>query len=1146
MSEKLSVSEFASKIKAKYPEYANVDDDILAERIVEKYPEYKDKVNLGPGIGRTVAGLLSEIAIGEGSKLAGAKAGFKAGIRTGDPRKAAIGATLGYITGGTVGGVGGSVTAQKIEGQEDLSTGRIVADTALTLIPGGLGKTQKGAGFLPRLAEEGAKRAAGGAIIAATGAQIEKGIEQGELLTQDELLSIAGTGAALNLGLGAAGELLKKAYPKFGGKGSEILNEAYEKGDPDAMQVVETVAGENPVGRGSRFKRMIFERIAPSKLIGKGATLNSIRAKNEAEAAVDLASQVRKTINNVTADATDREKAQLDDYVTNKSSELPARFQPIKDTLDDARAKIDQYQNTIYELYSSGDIKVDPRIAAKIKDSIKAKDYFTREYRFYEDSSYRPSADAENKLRMRMAKDGADDDEINKFIQGLEDSRTDSVKLMNVVSGNKRVFKQKDLSLSKELREYLGEYEEVGEKMFGTISRLGKLASYEAGNRRIANEMLRNNIGKTFAPGEVPEGFEQLYIRGRPMRDGDKRVPRKLKTPDGYVESSKLQEGNTIYVPADVNRALNELYGSGVVKDSIPWVARMIRDTLATTTSAAKFARVPLNAASYPVQLFGNMVLVAGQGFNPFRGYKKGLGVAVNEALPDRFKTGKISLLELNRLKELGIVNKGVTASDIRDGFKNGIAPKFFQKAVKGVGNAYNTFDTAQRISVFENYKKFLKDSIPDSDINRMGQREFEQLAADLTNDTYMNYDRINKGLRGLSRYGVLNEFGAFNFELARTTWNQARLAKTMVDGSFANKLKEDYGINLDPGTAKKIQREGYKRFAALSAVLTAGTTIPMVLNREGGVTEEKEKALRETALAPWEQDQALHLRLDGTKGRAANLGYQIPTAELSSIAEAGWRDRESFLGATGGMIDALWGKYGGDLTINMKNIVGAVNNLDPSTGKQISERPDGSLGQKFDLIGWYLGDTFTPGTISDLKKLDERETTDNILRYLLGYRVRNFDIVEGAGYKFRDINKNLRGLSSSYSSDTYKKENLEGSYNRHNGIYQQNLREAIKHVNNLRTLEVTEDKIQESLKKSFSKGQVENIMQGKVDSMPISSGVRISDRAGKIKRYAELAKKMPEPMVLRMLQEDFDDKKIKGADVRAVIRLMQMENYPR
>lgn len=43
-----SISEFAKRIKSKYPEYADKDDTDLVTRWVKKYPEYKDKVSFEP------------------------------------------------------------------------------------------------------------------------------------------------------------------------------------------------------------------------------------------------------------------------------------------------------------------------------------------------------------------------------------------------------------------------------------------------------------------------------------------------------------------------------------------------------------------------------------------------------------------------------------------------------------------------------------------------------------------------------------------------------------------------------------------------------------------------------------------------------------------------------------------------------------------------------------------------------------------------------------------------------------------------------------------------------------------------------------------------------------------------------------------
>lgn len=43
---KVSVKDFAAKIKAKYPDYKDVDDTELTNKIIAKYPEYKDQVEL--------------------------------------------------------------------------------------------------------------------------------------------------------------------------------------------------------------------------------------------------------------------------------------------------------------------------------------------------------------------------------------------------------------------------------------------------------------------------------------------------------------------------------------------------------------------------------------------------------------------------------------------------------------------------------------------------------------------------------------------------------------------------------------------------------------------------------------------------------------------------------------------------------------------------------------------------------------------------------------------------------------------------------------------------------------------------------------------------------------------------------------------
>lgn len=45
MPDKVTIKEFAKKVKEKYPEYKDVDDTELTKKLIEKYPEYKDKVD---------------------------------------------------------------------------------------------------------------------------------------------------------------------------------------------------------------------------------------------------------------------------------------------------------------------------------------------------------------------------------------------------------------------------------------------------------------------------------------------------------------------------------------------------------------------------------------------------------------------------------------------------------------------------------------------------------------------------------------------------------------------------------------------------------------------------------------------------------------------------------------------------------------------------------------------------------------------------------------------------------------------------------------------------------------------------------------------------------------------------------------------
>ncbi len=142
-----------------------------------------------PSLGTVGKGLVAEVALGEGLKYGLTTAGFLIG--------GPLGAAIGYGTGALIGGVTGSLAAQRIEGRDEYSWGRVAGDTLLNTLPP-FGKVAKGAKLLPKLAIRGGTGAAVGATASAT----QQLIDEGEI-DMDRLLVASATGGALNIGLGA-------------------------------------------------------------------------------------------------------------------------------------------------------------------------------------------------------------------------------------------------------------------------------------------------------------------------------------------------------------------------------------------------------------------------------------------------------------------------------------------------------------------------------------------------------------------------------------------------------------------------------------------------------------------------------------------------------------------------------------------------------------------------------------------------------------------------------------------------------------------------------------------------------------------------------------------------------------------------------
>ena len=1178
----------------------------LSDYVAQKKQQALDNVKPeDPTLGQIGTGIVKELAIGEGAKYAGTTLGSIVPV---------VGTTAGYLIGGTIGGIAGSIVAQREEGREDISWGRVTADTLLNLMPFGTGKIGKGAKVVkqaskstdkvfPKLLEKAtdigkaqAARAATGAGISVGAQQVEKGIEEQRFLTPKELLVAGGTGAALNIGIGALADGLGDIYrKKFAGKTDAEVNANYKKGDPDTVTFVDQTTGGDPKGKFSRLLDVINSYAIPTKIIGPKTSKLIRQYRQQGQAAMDFAGRARKQINNLTKNYTEDQKKRLDSYMSGETKELGEDLLESKTIIDSVRKEIGEYQKTLVELYEKGVLDMNEVTFNKIKKSISDGNYLRKEYQMFVDPKYKPTLQQQNALKNRLIVELQEsarknlkeqgksnkqiEDTVNssfqeysqeaeRKIRGLLDARDDPDALSNL-------FKRRELQ-SKEMDDFLGIITDPGERLFGTVSRLGRDVTKQKGLFELGNMLVKNGVAKVISSGEqIPSGYVPLKV-GRKLQNkyGRQRADVPLEKPqyqdimtgtrykdeasafkDGVPmsriskvtkESKIVNEGEQVYVPKEVDTAINNLNQSGKLDESNVWTEGFITKLVSTTTGLSKFVKVPLSIAAYPVQFFGNAFMVSSMGMNPFKNYGKNLMVAVSDLNSKNFREGKffgfdtkLTLSQMKRLKELDLIDRGVTASDIREGLNKGFLSKVTRAVTEPFGKLYSIFDTAQRLAVFDSYKEIIKKGLSPEDFAKLPKDKLEEMAAELTNSTYQNYGRINPAMRYLSRIGVLQEFAAFNLEQLRTLYNQASFIRSLKNGKFSKDIKDEFGVEFDQKFANEL---GNKRLIAATAGLTAATAGLTMYNRNNGIDEETEIALRRTATPSYNENAKLLFSMDGDKLKITNASYQMPVAELTSVFEAGLRG-EGFVDSVGSSFSALYDKFIGEGTMNFNNFFAAINNFDPNTGNKISTEPK-ELDRFKEQAKYYALETFTPTGLGNLK---DKTKLDIAGRFLLGLRTQNTTISDGFGFKMRDLKDNLGVIRTSYASDLKSDKNMVQSYKANNEVYKRNLAQIIVHVEDLRTLGKSEEEIDALLKKNKVSEDIRKAsLAGKVLDMPLAVGIS-GTKEERRKNLTDLYDSFPPEIGKLMLTEAKTSDKISQKTLDSVLRLSKMKKlYPK
>ena len=1098
-----------------------------------KLPEGFSVINESPTTGDIVKGVGAEIGIGVGGQLAGTAIGtaILPGIGTG----------IGYVVGSVGSGITGSIAAQKIEGQDDISWGRAIAAGLINLAPGGSAKSVKGGVKITNavVGRAAAKEGAKGAAFGVTEATSRALIDEGRLPTKEELAQYGGAGALFGTSLGAATPKIGKTFDKFLGKSTRQIDEDIASGviefkDLKQISKVEGAEGEK-VLRGTveqvkarvkseaavevlvddaplvGVKARLLSILAPSKVVGKEARNEALRFKKLAAADEELGSKIEKKVSAAIAkDASVEAKVEkflaggdidpslgrLGDELTvyrNRLDELqgeviqqlevdhmanlgPEKLAKVTDKILKLKgvAETKSIRKEISKLAKQKEgLEATPNLIRKIKKSREDQNFTRREYKMFTDSEFVPSAKlrgaAVEEFAQTLLKRGqrktitSARTEASRHFDKLEKKSARSRKLAEsrgaAAQPLKAALKQRK-NVGAAERAWLGEITDTGERIRGTLSGVGKMVARNKTDANIATILQKNGLA---VPSESKvEGLMELRL--------------------------KSGEPTGLHVKPEVQASINRIYLDGAQARSSNPIIGGVQDLYSSAVGLSKATKVLLNPPSYAVQFYGNTMNLLGMGVNPLGGAGRGIRLALAEfggldyiMSPSGSEARQAFLKEMNDMTKYGIKGENILESDIRDAFERGLFSKAIEKPVGFFGKAYAVPDTVGRYVGWKAQQETLKKIYPHLD-----DESVKRLGAEIINDTYQNYDRLSGTVKSLSRSGIIPQFASFTAEFIRNQYNQAKIIKQMLGGTFG----ADLGVDIGEANLTAMRLEGAKRMTALTTIYAGTAAAIDALNADGGVTDENKDAIQDS-LPSWDNHKKLAIRMseDGKSGSYANMSYVAPQALGMAAFDAAMSDTP---------LDNLRGmlveEFFGEGSFVNRGLMEAVNNRN-DRGNKISYNENDLINAK-ERLGYFIKETFRPGISREIDKMDEAArgvgdlTVSQVLARQVGYRINTFNLAENNKFMQMESVDNANGSKREYTSErdrgNLRPEDLEAVYQNANKSYLANMQQVRKSDDNLKkTNHTLDERIQVMKDAGVSSKNILATINGKYSDIP-------------------------------------------------------------
>ena len=819
-----------------------------------------------------------------------------------------VGGIGGFIVGGPVGAAVGASTLsgvgnwidQKLQEREtgrEVKMGQVGGAMVGAALPGSVATrfVMKTQGFLrPMLI-----RATEGGIAAATATTVEKAIDEGRLPEfKEEVLPSAAMGATFG---GVAGGV-ERRYAQAGrfitnnaaaqaaqlGTGASVglyvYNREKERGNENALTAAAgaTIAAYGATHVPSLLMRIekdsLKRAVSPESVVGGEVKKQAIERINAVKAyedeAIELATLAKK-------EADKWNKANPNDLVYDAdiistmegkagSDAIPAPLRPI---IYEFRQRRAEYSEEILRNYDNLPQDIRETIQRKMED----ESYLRRAYAAHDPNAKRGvdfDADADRQAYHKelsesiynQARKEADESGGKKLPMSMEDAESSASATMHRMLGDvyyaasgkvgvktgasvgSPIMKRHELS---ELgRKWLGEVKDPFMVMKSTLSAQSRLVVHSKYDEQMADFLLKSGIGTT-----TPQAQGGLV---------------KMTSGDRPIIGEKLSQ---IYVPEQFAKALGEVMSPNLFGDG-PVMANLMK--AATFSKAMKtVGNIP---EALPTQAMGNLLLAATSGKVNF----SNLAIGVKMAMRDLGWTGgdplkSVEIIrELKELRSLGVLRGGVDSEELRSFMSMAAREKKTSTVLDKFSKIYGFADVAARYAI---YKGNLKEAQQMYGSTGMSLDAMKKMAARQTMDDFVTQEMVPRRLRQASALTLANNFGAFEFEVARTAVKQVR-----------------YGVNLfwegrKTGN-KAMETIGLKRIASMASV-AAGTAAAVTLfNRSQGILEEEERDLSK-AVPNFDRNKAnAFFYTDKEKGKFSYfaMNYVMPYANMTNVLAQAYR----------------------------------------------------------------------------------------------------------------------------------------------------------------------------------------------------------------------------------------------------------------